>query len=467
MRKYDVVIIGAGSAGLSARREVEKKTDNYLVIDGGILGTTCARVGCMPSKVLIQAAEDFHRRDKLLEEGIHGGENLTIDTKELMTHVRKLRDRFVRGVHSGMSNWKSDKHFLGSYTHFIDPHTLEVDGEKIHAEKIIIATGSSPIIPEQLKPFKEFTIDTNSFFELEDLPKSMAVVGLGVIGMELGQALDRVGVNVVGIARRKRIAGISDPKLTDYVADKFSEEMNLDFSGIKNVEQVGDQLKLTLESGEYLVDKILVTSGRSVNVENLKLDNLNIKLDSKGLPKYSKTNFSLDELPHIFIAGDVNGQRPILHDASDEGVISGFNSVAESLTNFKTRTPLAITFSDPNIASVGKSYQELIDEKSDFAIGEVSFEGQGRAIVKLKEIGMLRIYGDKKSGKILGSELFAPSGEHLAHLISWAIAMNLSVNETISLPFYHPVVEEGLRTALRDLRDKVNEERPSLEVNVI
>ena len=108
MKKLDVIIIGAGTAGLSARREVEKKTSNYLVVDDGPLGTTCARVGCMPSKVLIQVANDYHRRHSLAEEGIHGASELSLDGKEVMQHVRKLRDRFVRGVMGGMEEWTKE-----------------------------------------------------------------------------------------------------------------------------------------------------------------------------------------------------------------------------------------------------------------------------------------------------------------------------------------------------------------------
>jgi dihydrolipoamide dehydrogenase len=223
MKRVDVAIIGAGSAGLSARREVAKKTDNYIVIDNGILGTTCARVGCMPSKVLIQAANDFHRRYKHEEQGIYGSENLKVEINDVMKHVRKLRDRFVRGVDSGMSTWVSDKHLIRKRASFIDQNTLDLDGEKVHADKIIIATGSTPTIPKELEEHKEFLLTTDFLFEQENMPKSILVLGLGVIGIELGQALHRLGVNVLGVARRRIIAGVSDPELREYVVKKFLE----------------------------------------------------------------------------------------------------------------------------------------------------------------------------------------------------------------------------------------------------
>jgi dihydrolipoamide dehydrogenase len=463
VRKVDVAIIGAGSAGLSARREVAKKTDNYVVIDDGILGTTCARVGCMPSKVLIQVAQDFDRRFKLAEQGIHGGENLTLDRKQVMAHVRKLRDRFVRAVMGGMDSWMDDTHFIAKRAHFIDDHVLDLGDEKIHAEKIIIATGSRPIIPKELENHRDFILTTDFLFEEKELPKKMAVIGLGVIGIELGQALHRLGIDVIGIARRRIIAGVSDPKLSDYVTSKFSEQMNISYEGIEECHERKDKLIIKTGGKDYEVDKVLVTAGRTPNVTGMGLENLGLDLSYKGIPQYDMGTFALKEKDHIYIVGDVNGLRPILHEASDQGKTAGFNAV-NGKTPFIHRTPIEITFSDPNIAAVGCRYEDLKNQGADFAIGEVSFEGQGRSIVKLKEIGMLRVYGDKKSGKLLGAELMAPDGEHLAHLLSWAISQEMTVNQVLSLPFYHPVVEEGLRTALRDLRDKVEETPPPIEI---
>ena len=169
----------------------------------------------------------------------------------------------------------------------------------------------------------------------------------------------------------------------------------------------------------------------------------------------------MGDLP-IYIAGDVNGEKTILHEASDEGRIAGFNSVREENAAFERRAWLGVTFCEPNICTVGTPFREL--DKTSIAIGEVSFEGQGRSIVMLKEKGHLRVYGDKKTGKLLGAEMMAPSGEHLAHLLSWAIQMELTVHEVLSLPFYHPVVEEGLRTALRNLREAMNPKFVGMEL---
>ena len=461
MKKYDVAIIGAGTAGLSARKYVAKKTSNYAVIDNGILGTTCARVGCMPSKVLIQAANDFYRKNNFSHMGIHGVDALSVNHVEVMNHVRKLRDRFVKATMQGYEDWR-EKHLIQKRATFIDAHTLDLEGEKIHADKIIIATGSSPIIPESWLTFKKYLIDSNTFFELNDLPSSMAVIGLGVIGIELGQALHRLGINITAIGKKKSIAGLSDPEIIDYASHSFAQEMNIIQGGVKSLSEHQGKLRIHTDMLHYDVEKALVTVGRKPNLDSLNIEKAGIQLNQKGIPKFDPHTMCIEN-SSIFIAGDVNAEKTLLHEAADEGAIAGYNAVAEKITSFKRRTFIAITFTDPNIAIVGQSHIDLTNNMIDFVEGKVSFEGQGRAIIKLKEKGLLKIYACTHTAKILGAELYAPSGEHLAHLLAWSIQNKMSVFDMLSMPFYHPVIEEGLRTALRDITKKVSLERDPLE----
>ena len=448
MKHFDVIIIGAGTAGLTARKEVAKKTQNYLIVDKGPLGTTCARVGCMPSKVLIQIANDIHQSQKLLSMGLVKNIEYSVDIKKVMIHVRALRDRFVTGVLSDKEDWE-EKFILGEAT-FINSNSLKINGEVVTADKIIIATGSSPLIPKEWLDYKKFFIDTDSLFELETLPKSVLVVGLGAIGFEMGQALSRLGVKVVGVNKSASMAGLSDPELQKYVFFHLNKEFKIFQSDAKFLgSSEGEQISAEINGEIHIFDKVLVCIGRKPNLTNLKLEKTGVPLSEKGIPEFSSANLSLNYLPHIFICGDVNGYRPILHEASDEGKIAGHNAVHETHC-FKRKVFLGITFSDPNVAVIGKAYSSLKKENVDFITGKVSFEGQGRAIVKLKEQGLLHIYVNKVNGKILGAELQAPSGEHIAHLLAWVISMDMTVSEVLKLPFYHPVVEEGLRTALRD-----------------
>jgi len=154
----------------------------------------------------------------------------------------------------------------------------------------------------------------------------------------------------------------------------------------------------------------------------------------------------------LFIAGDVNKKRALLHEAADEGRIAAYNAL-HPIQCFKRRTPLRIIFTEPNIVIVGKGYKEL--DSDDFVTGEVDFSDQGRAKIMHHNQGLLRIYGSKKDGTLLGAEMIAPDGEHLGHLLAWSIEQQLTVFDLLKMPFYHPVLEEGMRTALRDLSKKI------------
>jgi dihydrolipoamide dehydrogenase len=151
----------------------------------------------------------------------------------------------------------------------------------------------------------------------------------------------------------------------------------------------------------------------------------------------------------VFLVGDANGHAPLLHEASDEGHIAGLNATRSGVTCFTRRTPLSIVFTDPNVAAVGKRFNELTG--ASFITGKVDFANQGRARAAQRNRGVLRIYAQRDDGRLLGAEMCAPAGEHLAHLLAFAIQRGLTVHELLRLPFYHPVLEEGLRTALRDL----------------
>mgnify|MGYP000273009421 CR=1 FL=1 len=214
-REVDVAIIGAGSAGLFALSQVRRKTDNYVLIDGGELGTTCARVGCMPSKVMIQVADDYHRRSIFDREGIDGAEELGLDVPAVMEHVQDLRDVFVDKT-LGVTDALDQEHLIDGYARFVDDHTVEVNGEQIRAKSIVIATGTIPVVPDDWQAFREDIITTEELFELEDLPGSVAVIGLGSIGLEIGQALSRLGVEVTGVDLLENVAKLDDPGEGDH-----------------------------------------------------------------------------------------------------------------------------------------------------------------------------------------------------------------------------------------------------------
>ena len=208
-RKVDVAIIGAGTAGMGAYREIIKKTDNVVLIEGGEYGTTCARVGCMPSKLLIAAAEAAHFGQHTAPFGVTYDKPV-IDGKAVMDRVKSERDRFVGFVKEDVEEWNED-HRIRAFAKFVDNNTLELsDGQLIEAERIVIATGSSTFVPPPFKEFGDRLIVNDDVFDWDDLPESVVVFGAGVIGLELGQALSRLGVRVALFGRDYAVGPLSD-----------------------------------------------------------------------------------------------------------------------------------------------------------------------------------------------------------------------------------------------------------------
>lgn len=448
-RKVEVAIVGGGTAGMAAWREVSKHTENFVFINGGPFGTTCARVGCMPSKLLIQAANDFHRRHKFTELGINGADTITLNAKHVLERVRKYRDRFVSGVLKSLDSMGDKK--IAGYARFEEPGVLRVEGQRIIAKKIILAVGTRPFVPKAWSSEKDRILTTDDIFELEDLPLSLCLVGTGVIGLELGQALSRLGVKVKAIGSNSQLTFLSDPEINDYAIKHFESE----FESL----ELGRLAKL---SDAKESEKILMATGRRPNFDLLEFQNSGALVNERGHPEFDPHSMQVLHLKNLFIAGDVTSDRQILHEAADEGRIAGYNAVREESKRFLRRCPIGIVFTDPNIAFCGASFREL--KNIDPICGEVSFEGQGRALVMAKNKGILRIYAHRQTGRILGAEMIGPSCEHLAHLISWSIQQKLTAFDMLALPFYHPVIEEGLRTAVRDISRQVEGELPELEI---
>lgn len=440
----DAIIIGAGSAGLAALREVRKRTDRVLIVNDGPWGTTCARVGCMPSKMLIEAANAYHRRLAFETFGIRGKDGLTVDMPAVLRRVRALRDDFVAGTEKASAVGKQG---ISGRARLQGPNNVEVGGQTYEARSIIIATGSRPIIPEEWLAFGDRILTTDTLFEQPTLGPRIAVIGLGPLGAELAQALSRLGVEVAAFSTGPSLAGVSDPDINETLQALLKEEFVVNVGDEARLREVPGGIEVSNGSATVVVDQVLAALGRRPNIEHLGLDTLGVELDEHGKPPVDARSMQIGHLP-VFMAGDADDRRPLLHEASDEGHIAALNAVAAEPQGFRRRTPLSIVFTQPNAAVVGSRWKDL--KEGDFVTGSVDFSRQGRARAAQHNHGRLKVYAEQGTGRILGAEMCAPSGEHMAHLMALAIDRSLTVQEMLRMPFYHPVLEEGLRTALRD-----------------
>lgn len=458
----DVAIIGSGTAGMAAYLRAKAHTDSVLLIEGGDYGTTCARVGCMPSKLLVAAAEVAHQVRHADRFGVQVN-GLAIDGGSVMARVQRERDRFVGFVLETVDDMPQGDR-LTAKIHFQDATTLMTEqGQPVCARSIVIATGSIPVVPQLLKGLGTRLLTNETLFELSALPKSLAVFGAGPLGLELGQAMSRLGVSVKIFGVGGKIAGISDIEIRDYAHRIFNEEFYLDASAeVESVNESANGVEVhyrhrngTTRTEQF--DYLLAATGRAPNVAGLGLTNTGLRLDEDGVPEFDRYTLQCGNSP-IFIAGDASNEVPLLHEAADQGRIAGDNAGRyPDVRPGLRRMSLAVVFTDPQVASVGLKLEQLNQQfKGRFVAGSVSFEDQGRSRVVLRNKGILKVYAEQGSGLFLGAEMFGPAAEHIGHLLAWAAQKRMTVAEMLEMPFYHPVIEEGVRTALRDLNNQLN-----------
>jgi len=458
--KTDVAVIGAGTAGLSAYRAAKAAGRSALLIEGGVYGTTCARVGCMPSKLLIAPAEAAHGVARFGAFGLRLPGEVAVDGKAVMARVRAERDRFVGFVLQGIDDIPAGDRVEGC-ARFVDDTTLVAGDTTIAARAVVIATGSSPAYPAAWAALGDRLVTDETIFEWTDLPESIAVFGPGVVGLELGQALHRLGVRVGVFGRGGGVGPLADPELIAQARGIFGAELYLDTDARADVARDADRVTVRFRTpeGEWHTeqyDYLLAATGRAPNVHKLGLEATTLARDAHGVPEFDRETMQCGTAP-IFIAGDASDDVPLLHEAADEGRIAGDNAARfPDVRAGMRRAGLGIVFTDPQLAVVGGGYRAARASAAGFVTGAVSFDDQGRARVMQRNRGRLHVYAEIGTGLLLGAEMIGPDAEHLAHLLAWARQLDLTIREMLMLPFYHPVVEEGLRTALRDAAMKLD-----------
>ncbi|MBW2270989.1 MAG: dihydrolipoyl dehydrogenase, partial [Deltaproteobacteria bacterium] len=385
----------------------------------------------------------------------------------VLERVRAERDRFVGFVVRDTESLP-DRERLRGRARFLGPTTLEVaplagaraaEPTRVEAKAVVVAAGSAPFVPPLFDAMRNHVMVSDDIFELKDVPASVAVIGTGIIGLELGQALGRLGARVAFFNRSASLGPFSDPELRRVVRDTLGQELTLHLeSEMLEALPDGDGVRLRWRGADGVerddgFERVLVAAGRRPSLADLDLERAGIALNARGQPLWNPTTAQIGDKP-VFLAGDVSGHLPLLHEASDEGRIAGANAASyPEVTAHQRRVRLVIAFTDPQMAMLGVPYREL--DLDAVEIGEVSYADQGRARVAGRNQGLVRLYAQRQGCQLIGAEMFGPRVEHMAHLLAWAVQEGMTVQHILRMPFYHPVFEEGLRTALRGLAEKL------------
>ncbi|MCX7283300.1 MAG: dihydrolipoyl dehydrogenase [Novosphingobium sp.] len=443
----DVAVIGAGTAGLAAERTARANGARTLLIDPAFNGTTCATVGCMPSKLLVAASHAAHAARAADMFGIRVGE-IAVDGAAVMARVQRERDRFVRLTQQDMERIPDHVRVRGR-ARFTGPQTLLLDdGRQISAKSIVIATGASPRLLPAFGDLGERVLTNETIFDLPDLPRTLAVIGSGAIGLELAQAMARLGVQVTLFDKAERLGGVRCDKVHAALKAAIEHDLCLTLGVELDPAAADDGITIAwsgASSGTATFDYALVATGRPPNFDGLDLAAAGVKLDDHGVPEHDRATMRCGNSA-IFLAGDAAQDLPLLHEASHDGAIAGRNAVAFPAAIRADRFPaFSITFTSPPVCRIGQSEDEGV------ITGTSDFSNQGRARVEGTNEGVLTLYAAAPDGRLIGADLFAPDSEHLAHMLAWAVQQQLTATDLLGMPFYHPTVEEGLKAALRTI----------------
>jgi dihydrolipoamide dehydrogenase len=454
----DVAIIGAGSAGLAARRAAVEAGARTILIEAGPGGTTCARVGCMPSKLLLAAARAARDVRAAPQFGVGSRAKVRIDGAAVMARVRRERDHFVAAVLKDVAAIPA-KEKLAGHARFDGPASITVgDQARVEARAIVIAVGARPAVPHDLsQACGERVLTHETIFELNTLPKSLAVIGAGPLGVELAISFARLGVRVAVFDESRTIGGLADPAVQAAAQAGLGRELPLHLGVAVEAKRVGDgDVRVSWRTGQgraasAMFQYVLSAAGRPPALDGLDLQMAGVALDAHGAPAFDLSTLRCGDSA-IFIAGDANNARPVLHEASAQGELAGSN--AARYPKIEKRPPgvaFAIAYCDPDMAAVGEAFDP--EKAKGWAIGCSS--DNGRARVDARDPGVLRAYVRREDSVIVGGEMFGPQVEHLAQMLAWMVQLGMTVEAALALPFYHPTLEEDLRACLRDAESRL------------
>jgi pyruvate/2-oxoglutarate dehydrogenase complex dihydrolipoamide dehydrogenase (E3) component len=421
MKKYDLVVIGAGAGGLSAAYTAKGFGKKVLLIEKEKPGGECTWSGCVPSKGLINLAKEIYHVKKWVPD-------YEVDTAEILKRVRDV----IQNVYSEETPEKLQAdgiEYLNGAAKFISEDTVEVNGEKISAHKIVISTGSSPFVPpiEGINDV-EYLTNENLFYQ-EKLPKSILILGGGAIGVEMAQSLNRLGVNVSLVEMMDTILFREEQDLVKMLRDELEKEGVNFYEKHKavKVEKSETGVTLTVEKdgikSQLSAESILVAVGRKANMSGLGLEEAGIKTNRRGIEVNEKLETSLKT---VYAVGDVAGPYQFSHMANVQGILAAKNAILPINSKIDYTHVAWCTFSDPELARAGMSEEEAKKSHEGVRIYEHSYEHLDRAKTKPGSIGKVKLILDKK-GKVLGASVL---GDRAGEIIS-----EIQVIKTLGLNF--------------------------------
>lgn len=430
-----VAVIGSGPAGYPCAFKLKSLGADVSLIEKDQAGGVCLNWGCIPSKSYLDACHKFQIA------------KTNSDVKISWPEIKQKKDTAIKKLQLGLKSLFKSKglNYIEGTAKFISKNELEVNGEKLKFDDIVIAVGTQAFYPPGLAEHKDKLLDNKSVFDLEVLPKSITIIGGGVIGMEFACLFNASGVEVNVVEMLDTILPFEDSSISTQLK-RVLEKRGIKFhlkTKAEKVEFNGDEKIITLDNGEVLKsEQVLVCVGRTCELQDLGLESVGIEYSNKGVKVDEKTLLVKD---NIYAIGDVNGLHQLAHAASKQGEVCAKNIMGEKSDYSRYHIPKVI-YTWPEVASVGITKKQADEQNTKNY--KTFYLANGRAVAQGDTEGFLEIFTDEKSGKILGAHIIGATASEIIHIVAVAIHANMTKDELKDMVFAHPTFSELIYEAL-------------------
>jgi len=457
MKEYDVIVIGSG-CGMNIVDEALAHGLSVALVDRGPLGGTCANLGCIPSKMLIFAADRIAEIQEARKLGIEA-EIRNIDFNFIMERMRKFIRENQKHMRQGLSHAENLDFYEGE-GHFVDDYTIEVNGEKIKGDKIFIASGSRPLTPP-IKGLDSVNFLTNeTVLQLKERPKSLIIIGGGYIAVEYGHFFAAMGTKVTILEMADRLVLAEEPEIAEVLKEELGQHMDI-YTGIQAEEVKENGRGVTViakdaKSGvkkEFTAQRILVAVGRRSNADLLRVENTGVEVDKRG---FVKVNEYLETAKkNIFAVGDANGQQMFTHVANKEAMLVAHNAIHGGRLKMDYSTAPHAVYSHPQIASVGMT-EEAARKAHNVLVGKAEYSDVAQGEAMMEKNGFAKAVVKAGTGKILGFHIIGPYAPILIQEVINAMASGGGIDQIQTSMHIHPAITELIPVVLNNLKDTIS-----------
>ena len=452
--KFQVVVIGGGPGGyVCAIRLAQLGLKTACIESRGSLGGTCLNVGCIPSKSLLNLSEEFHKVKTLANKGIEIGE-VKLNLNKMMKSKDKAVTVLTKGVEFLLK--KNKVTYFKGHGSFKSKNEISIKDDQnketlIQAEKTVIATGSVPVSLRGIEVDEKIIVSSTGALKLEKVPNKMVIVGGGYIGLEMGSVWSRLGAKVEVVEFLDHITPGMDKEISSEFM-KILKKQGIKFNMQNKVETIqksaSGAIVSTLDKdgnkNNFECDVVLISVGRKPNTDGLNLEDLGVNLDERNRIKTDK-NFQTN-IKNIYAIGDVIDGPMLAHKAEDEGIAVAENIVGQSgHVNYDTIP--GVVYTSPEVASIGKTEEQLKELNKKYKVGKFSFMANSRAKAIDDTEGFVKILADEQTDKVLGAHIIGPHAGELIAEIGVAMEFGASSEDIARTCHAHPTFSEAVKEA--------------------